>query len=178
VSGPRRDGSAPTTPSSGPLLRAALALVLLAGGCTRGRGTPESTFEQVRSAAATRDPRLLYELHCGDARAMARQQAREARARLERGDAPEDVLASTGFSADEVRAGTLEDAAARTLARFSPLAADGRWYEGAVVAAVEQEHEDAAALLLRGTDGTERRLWLVREQGRWTVDGPRTWSMK
>lgn len=155
---------------------ALVAALLAAAACSGGRGTPEATYEQIRSAAATGDARLVYELHCSDARAVARQRVREMRARLERGDPPEDVLREFGLSEGDVREGTLDEAAARLMRRFSPVVAEARWYESAVVARVEPEGETAALLRLRGTDGAERTLWLVREQGRWSVDGPRTWG--
>lgn len=153
-----------------------LSFVLLAAACGRGRGTPAEMLDAIRSAGATADARTVYDLHSGDARAIARQRVREWRARLERKDPPDEVLRDAGLTPDEVAAGSIDDAAAKMMTRFSPIVAEAPWFAGATLVEVQTESETTAGLRLRGADGRESTLWLVRENDLWAIDGPRSWE--
>lgn len=161
--------------AAGALLLAAAAAAVPAG-CGGGRSTPETAFNSVRAAVATKDPHLYYEIHQNEIRALARQSVREWRARIERGEAARDVLAEAGgLTEAEVLQGTVEEAAGHVLVHYSPISARTRWYEGAEIAKTTLEGDDAALLRLRGTDGGESDLWMIREEGGWAIDSHRTW---
>lgn len=165
-----------------PALRAAAFAAVVAvvlGACGGGRDTPEIAYETLRAAVATRDPHLYYEIHQNEIRALARQSAAEWRARIERGEAPRDVLAEAGgVTEPELRQGTLEDAAGWVLVHHSPVTARSRWYEGAVIVKTAPDGADAVCLRLRGTDGTESDLWMLKELEGWALDTQRTWLRK
>jgi hypothetical protein len=49
------------------------------------------------------------------------------------------------------------------------------WIDSAVVASERSTASpDERALVLRGRDGSEREMWFLREDGRWTFDYLRT----
>jgi hypothetical protein len=165
-------------PRGRPSVRAAaLAVTLLAAAaCDGPRSTPLDTLSTVKAAIASRDPRLLYSLHDQETLAHRRQKVAEWRALLARGDAPDDVLKGTNLTVEDVTTGTPEEVVGRLFAKHSPLLRDGEWMLSASVVSVTTEGDDAAAIRVRGTDGRESVLWLVRERGAWVVDHRRTWA--
>lgn len=149
---------------------AAVVLLLAAAACGGGRGTPREALESFRAALATRDAAALHRLQDADSVAHRRAEVRERRAMLERGDDPADALKDFPLTADEVRRGTEDDAAALLLDKRTPLFADAKWIGSATVVEEAADGEDAARIRLRGTDGKERDLWFRRENGRWCYD--------
>lgn len=157
-----------------------LLLAFAAAACSRGRGTPEATFETVRAAVTSGDPKLLYEVHALEGRAWARQCAREWKAMIERGDPPETVLGQTGVTPDEVRTSDVPTLAGKVLRTASPLMESASWYSQARLEPEKTVYDgpDAARIVLSGMDGRTREIWLTREDGLWAVDGARTWRQR
>jgi hypothetical protein len=151
--------------------------LLLAGACGGGRATPQETLDTLRSAVAVQDGPRLYAVHDGITLANRRQMMLDLRAQLARGDDPKEVLRPVGLSAEDVTAGTVEEAVARLFLRNSPFVRHADWFRAATpVGPAEFEGEDIAKLRLRGSDGDERDVWFVRERGKWAIDQARTWA--
>ena len=154
--------------------RAALVLVLLAAACGGGRSSPREVLESLRAALVTEDPVALDSLLDAESIARRRDEVRERRAMLERGDDPVAAMDGFALTADEVRGGTEDDAAIRLLAKRTPMFSQARWIQSAAVAEEIKESEDVTLLRLRGPDGVERNFWFLHERGRWCFDLYRT----
>jgi hypothetical protein len=153
---------------------AALALALVLAACGGGRSTPREVLESLRAALASGDAAALDALVDTESVAHRRDEIRERRAMLERGDDPAEAVAGLPITVDELRRGTEDDAAILLLAKRTPLFSQAKWIQAAVVAAEVPEGEDVTLLRLRGPDGVERNFWFLREQGRWCFDLFRT----
>lgn len=151
-----------------------LSVLLLLAACGGGRGTPQESLESIRAALAAADGHRLDELHDEDSRTFRRNQIREWRALFEQAEPPLESLERSGVTAEEIRAGTLDDAAALLVLRRSELVRNGRWYQMAGVVEETRDGEDAAKLRVRGPDGRERDLWFRREPDGWAFDHHRT----
>jgi hypothetical protein len=151
-------------------------VALAAAACGGGRATPLETLDTIRSSVAVSDALRFAETHDRTTRAHRRQMMRDFRALLERGDDPKVVLASVALKPEEVTAGTLDEAVGRLFLVHSPFVREQAWFRDATpVGAVEYTDEDHATVRLRGSDGVERNLYFIREDGRWALDHAMTW---
>lgn len=162
-------------------LRTALGTVLGAvalGGCAAEEG-PRDALAAVQSAVEARDGALALGLIDIESRGFYAQRVREWRARIARGEAPELVLEDAGVPAAEVTSGTEQDAAGAYFLRYATVAVEEQWLRDAHV--VEEVEESMPAdvspqthLVLESPSGEQRRVWFVREGGRWVYDHFRT----
>jgi hypothetical protein len=153
---------------------AALLLALVLAACGGGRSSPREVLESLRAALVTEDAAALDALIDSESAAHRRDEIREKRAMLERGDDAKAALDGFPLTADEVRSGTEDEAAILVLRKRSPMFSQARWIESAAVAAEEPENADITLLRLRGPDGVEKNFWFLRERGRWCFDLYRT----
>lgn len=154
--------------------RAALLLALVLAACGGGRSNPREVLASLRAALVTEDAAALDALLDSESAAHRRDEVRERRAMLERGDDAKTVLDGFPLTADEVRKGTEDEAAILVLRKRSPMFSQAQWIQSATVAAEEPENHDVTLLRLRGPDGVERNFWFLREGGRWCFDLYRT----
>lgn len=154
--------------------RAVLALLLAAAACGGGRSNPREVLESLRAALVTEDAAALDALLDSESVARRRDEIRERRAMLARGDADADALAGLPLSVEELKRGTDDEAAILLLSKRTPLFSQAQWLQNATVAEEVKESEDETLLKMRGPDGVERNFWFLREQGRWCFDLFRT----
>lgn len=149
-----------------------ILLLLAAAACGRGRSTPQQAVETLRSALVAADGRAIYEMHDREARGFFRDHARVHRARLERGESVADVLGDTELTEADMLRGDVQDAAVALVSSHGELTANADWFRYAVAEGEPEISADGmqARVLLRGTDGREQDIWLVKEDGVWAYD--------
>lgn len=160
------------------ILAAALALLAAlpaACGAERaGAASAREAWDRYLDAVSRSDGPEAARLYDSEARASRTQKLRDLRARIERGDPADAVLAGTGMSVEDLRR---DDAGlvGAFLVRSSPIARDMEWFRKAKVGPEEADGDAAARILLRGADGTERGIWFLRERDGWVLDVTRTY---
>ena len=149
--------------------------------CDHPPQSPTETWTAVQQAIRMRDPRLLHDLADVDTLEYRRRVVRFLRGLLARDDPPEDVLAGSNLTPEDIVPGTEDEAVGRMFLKHSPLIRNRDWFLDARVEREIADGPDAACLELRGADGNSFNLWLVREprahgEPSWVVDFARSWS--
>ena len=157
------------------LLTLALALGLSLAGCRGGMETPEQTLETLRSATAAGDGATFYSGLESETQAYLKDSLRVWKARLERGDQDPEFLGSLPLEPAAIRDGDLDELAILWLTLDNPLGRHADWFDQATVTpGGESPSERERSLLLRGRDGSERVMWFLFENDRWSLDYLRT----
>jgi hypothetical protein len=146
----------------------------LLSGCAEAseRSTPEEALRSLQVALRDDLPLRAFELQDAETRAYFRQRVRTARARVAEGATAETVAPDDDVALELYHQGTLEEAAARAALELGQLHSMRSWLaEGVVIghAVVDGAAADAT-LRVRGADGMEHDVHLVREADGWKLD--------
>ncbi|MCG3136047.1 MAG: hypothetical protein HMLKMBBP_03842 [Planctomycetes bacterium] len=152
---------------------AAALLASACGGAPAPAASAREAWDRFMQAMVAGDGAAAARLYDSDARAALVVSLRDRRERVRRGDDAAQVLAGTGLAREDLDLSD-EAMAGLHLVRASPVAGDLAWFRESRVESEHASGADESELELRGSDGTARRIWFLREPGGWVLDSTRT----